>query len=117
MNTFAAATSFPIAHLEFAASWAAIAPGGWNIAVDLDDDGGEVVSVFPPGADLAAFVIGIEEGVVETAWHHHAELGGGIEARGSHATLPRAVLALCPLTWRQLRKVLKATREATTEAW
>ncbi len=106
MNTLEVSACFPIDHLEFAAAWAAVAPGGWGLAIDPADEG-EAVSVYPPGCDLAVFTIGIENGAVETWWHHHVDAGGRIENHGSHATLRQAVLALCPLSKEQLRDALK----------
>lgn len=114
MNTLEVSACFPVAHLAFAAAWAAAAPGGWGLAVDPTDEG-ETVSVWPPGSEDALFILGIEHGAVETQRVRSETRGGGLVGHGSHATLPQAVLALCPLPWRQLRNVLKATRKACGE--
>ena len=52
--------SFSIQDLHWANAWSETAPGygGWGTAVDVDDEAiGEIMSVFPPCSDDAAFVI------------------------------------------------------------
>jgi len=92
---------FPLNHLLFAQTWAAMAPGGWDLAVSAEAYG-ELVSVTPPWSLHPSLFITLEQGVVVTRFR---PAGGTARASvdeddGCHSTLTEALLALCPLMLR-----------------
>lgn len=108
-----AASGFPVADLQFAKAWADVAPGGWSVIVDATGEG-ELVSVCPPGCEIPVFVIGLEDGAVETLRFRHAELGGAAISAGCHRSLPEALRALCPLSCEQMETLRACLRAQAT---
>ena len=99
-------TQFHPSDVAFARGWSRCAPGidGWRIQVDRED-GTECVSILPPGAEEAVFII------TRPAVHVvvHRRLRGGGEERmvrvGEYANLRLAVQALCPISEDDLQEL------------
>lgn len=93
---------FPTADLAFARGWAAAAPSGWAVELDASDEGADIVWIYAPGSDDTAFCVSRQGGaaLTEELIQPH-----GIRPVGSHATLPEALLALCPVGAAELAKV------------
>lgn len=80
----------------FARNWELYAPGlgGWTVIRDLEDDGAELVLVYPPLSYEEGFTIHRETGTVVITWC------GGVVRVG---TLREALLRICPLSPEHLR--------------
>ncbi|CAH2599835.1 conserved protein of unknown function [Rhodovastum atsumiense] len=102
--------TFPDHDLAFAHAWAAVAPGGWALTAD-PTDAGELIRIYPPDSQLPGFTIRLEAGVVVTRRHRPVQVRGGAVAVGQHASLPEAVLALCPLTQAQMDELRQVMRD------
>ena len=89
---------FPVAELRFALAWSAVAPGfgGWKVAV-THISSGEMIDVFPPGAEFPVFCVIPRTGHVDVIRERPAETGGGQEIVAQPPTLRDALLLLCPL--------------------
>jgi hypothetical protein len=83
--------------VAFARAWSAAAPGfgGWRVSFDRDE-APELVSVLPPGAEEALFVI--TKGQRDVVLHQRRpSRNGALEELRRFDGLREAMLALCPL--------------------